>query len=132
MAAGRTLIRFQAEGQAETTKRRGRIPRHSRGHLCRWPHRRGTHVVIFRGKPVARVKMGITKAAKRAGSEGVTPHVPTRTAITWANQDGLHVEDAADFRETCAETIRKHHWHHSPYHQCCLTPISAVISEDLR
>ena len=56
-------------------------------------------------------------AAKRAGSEGVTPHVPTRTAITWANQDGLRVEDAAEYVDTSAETIREHHWHHSPHHQ---------------
>lgn len=113
------LIQFRAEGQAETNKRRGRIriPRQLKGHLTRWRRHRGTHVVMFRGKPVASVKTGIAKAAARAGIEGVTPHVLKHTAITWAVKNGLHIEDAAEYFDTSPATIRKHYWHHSPYHQ---------------
>ncbi|SFN84530.1 Site-specific recombinase XerD [Thioclava dalianensis] len=113
------VIRFRAEGQAETNKRRGRIraPRQLRGHLLRWKGYRGTHVVSFRGKPIASIKTGIRRAAERAGIEGVTPHVLKHTAITWAVMKGLSVEDAAEYFDTSPETIRKHYWHHSPHHQ---------------
>ena len=113
------LIRFRAEGEAETNKRRGRIriPRQLVGHLRRWSSVRGTHVVSFRGKPVASVKTGIRRAAERAGIEEVSPHVLKHTAITWAIKNGLHVEDAAEYFDTSPETIRKHYWHHSPHHQ---------------
>lgn len=113
------VIRFRADGQAETNKRRGRvrIPRQLRGHLKRWTDPRRTHVVEFRGKPVASVKTGIIRAAERAGIKGVTPHVLKHTAITWAVKNGLHLEDAAEYFDTTPETIRKHYWHHSPHHQ---------------
>ncbi|MFV0302323.1 MAG: tyrosine-type recombinase/integrase [Paracoccus sp. (in: a-proteobacteria)] len=112
-------IRFREDGQAETNKRRGRIrmPRQIKAHLFRWQKRRGTHVVMFRGKPVASIKKGIMRAAERAGIEGVTPHVLKHTAITWAVMKGLSVEDAAEYFDTSPETIRKHYWHHSPHHQ---------------
>lgn len=113
------LIRFRAEGETETNKRRGRsrIPRQLVGHLRRWSSTRGTHVITFRGKPVASVKTGIRRAAERAGIEDVSPHVLKHTAITWAIKNGLHVEDAAEYFDTSPETIRKHYWHHSPHHQ---------------
>lgn len=112
-------IRFKAEGQVETNKRRGsvRIPRQLAGHLRRWSRKRGTHVVMFRGQPVASVKTGIHRAADRAGIEGVTPHVLKHTAITWGVKNGMGLEDAAEYFDTSTETIRKHYWHHSPHHQ---------------
>lgn len=68
-------IRFRADGQAETNKRRGRIriPRRLRAHLARWQKHRGIHVIMFRGAAVARIKAGIRRAAERAGIEGVPP-----------------------------------------------------------
>lgn len=112
-------VRFREEGQAETNKRRGRIrlPRQLRGHLSRWGRHRGTHVVMYRGKPVQNIKTGIRRAAERAGLEDVSPHVLKHTAITWAVSAGLGVEDAAEYFNTSPETIRKHYWHHSPRHQ---------------
>lgn len=112
-------IRFRADGETETNKRRGRIniPRQLWGHLRRWRQYRGTHVIMFRGKTVASVKTGIRRAAERAGLEDVTPHVLKHTAITWAVMKGLGLEDAAEYFDTSPETIRKHYWHHSPHHQ---------------
>lgn len=115
-------IRFRADGQAETNKRRGRIriPRQLKGHLRRWSnarHARASHVVMYRGKPVASIKTGIICAAERASIEGVTPHVLKHTAITWAVKNGVGLDDAAEYFDTTAETIRKHYWHHSPHHQ---------------
>jgi integrase len=115
----RGTIRFRDAGEAETNKRRGaiRIPRQLRGHLSRWVAYRGTHVVMYRGKPVNSIKTGIRRAAERAGVEGVSPHVLKHTAITWAVSKGLGVEDAAEYFNTSPQTIRKHYWHHSPHHQ---------------
>ena len=116
---GAETIRFREDGQAETNKRRGRIrmPRQVRAQLSCWQKRRGTHVVMFRGKPVGNIKKGVIRAAERAGVEGVTPHVLKHTAITWAVRKGVEVEDAAEYFDTSPETIRKHYWHHSPHHQ---------------
>lgn len=118
---GQGVIRFRAEGEAETNKRRGRvrIPRQLAGHLRRWRDQsKATHVVTFRRERVGSVKRGIARAAERAGLSGVTPHVLKHTAITWAIMDGrLSIEGAAEFFDTSPETIRKHYWHHSPHHQ---------------
>lgn len=115
----RRTIRFRAEGQVETNKRRGsvRIPRQLHAHLQTWQGRRETHVVMFRRKPITSIKTGIKRAAERAGIEGVTPHVLKHTAITWAVMKGLQVEEAAEYFNTSPETIRNHYWHHSPHHQ---------------
>jgi integrase len=61
-----------------------------------------------------KIDTGITRAAGRAGLEGVTPHVLKHTAITWVIMDGLWLEDAAEVFDTSAETIRQHYCHHSP------------------
>ena len=114
------VIRFRAEGEAETNKRRGRvrIPRQLAAHLKRWRKRSaGTHVVMFRGERLDNVKRGIARAAERAGLRDVTPHVLKHSAITWAIMEGLGVEDAAEYFDTSPDTIRKHYWHHSPQHQ---------------
>lgn len=112
------LIRFRAEGAVETNKRRGRVRiRRLACHLRRWQDPRASHVIMFRGKRLACIKRGIQLAAARAGLEGVTPHVLKHTAITWAVMAGASVEDAAEYFDTSAGTIRKHYWHHSPHHQ---------------
>ena len=58
-------------------------------------------------------------AAKRRAGLGadVTPHVLKHTAITWAVQIGVGIEEAAEYFDTSSETIRKHYWHHSPLHK---------------
>lgn len=112
------VIRFKADGAVETNKRRGRVRiRRLAVHLRRWQDPQATHVIMFRGKRLSSIKRGIQRAAKRAGLEGVTPHVLKHTAITWLVMDGASVEDAAEYFDTSPETIRRHYWHHSPHHQ---------------
>lgn len=117
----RETIRFRADGEAETNKRRGRvrIPRQLAAHLRRWHAfaRAETHVVMFRGERLDHIKKGILRAAERAGIEDVSPHVLKHTAITWAVMAGAGLEDAAEYFNTSPTTIRKHYWHHSPHHQ---------------
>ena len=113
-------IRFCAEGEAETNKRRGRvrIPRQLAAHLRRWRRMdTGTHVISFRGQRVACVKRGIARAAERAGLAGVSVHTLKHSSITWAVMNGLSVEDASESFNTSPETIRRTYWHHSPHHQ---------------
>lgn len=116
-----SVIRFRAEGEAETNKRRGRvrIPRQLASHLRQWHRSRGrmTHVVMFAGERLDSIRRGIARAAERAGLEGVSPHVLKHTAVTWAIMSGLGVEDAAEFFDTSPATLRKTYWHHSPHHQ---------------
>ena len=112
------VIRFKADGAAETNKRRGRVRiRRLACHLRRWQDCRASHVIMFRGKRLHCIKRGVQRAAERAGLEGVTPHVLKHTAITWAVMNGASVEEAAEYFDTSPETIRRHYWHHSPHHQ---------------
>ena len=70
------LIRFEAEGVAETNKQRDRVRiRRLAYHLRRWQDSRTSHVIMVRGKRLNCIKRGIHLAAARAGLEGVTPHV---------------------------------------------------------
>lgn len=116
-------IRFRAEGERETKKRRGavRIPRQLLAHLRRWRRLSKsdeTHVVSFRGHPVACIKTALNRARERAGLDaGVNRHALKHTAITWAVMRGLSVEAAAEYFDTSPAMIRKHYWHHSPQHQ---------------
>lgn len=132
------VIRFRADGDRETNKRRGRvrIARQLRAHLRRWqaadaiqakgrksvPGRAAesmyTHVVSFRGKPVKSVKRAFTDARTAAGlGPDVTRHTLKHTALTWAVMAGADIEDAAEYFDTSPATIRTHYWHHSPHHQ---------------
>lgn len=116
------VIRFKAEGERETKKRKGsaRMTRRLSAHVRRWRRLAApgeTHVVMFRGRPVASVKKAMAEAARRAGLSGVTPHVLKHTAVTWAIMRGLSIERASEFFDTTPATIRRHYWHHSPHFQ---------------
>lgn len=116
------VIRFRAEGERETKKRRGRMgmTRQLRAHLRRWrllASSGETHVVSWRGGRIEEIDTALARAAERAELEGVSPHVMKHTAITWAVMTGLGLEEAAETFDTSPATIRKHYWHHSPHHQ---------------
>lgn len=117
----RGVIRFSSEGRKETNKRRGQvpIPRQLSFHLNRWQNEpMAPNVVSFDGRRVASIKTAFAAARRRAGlSADVTPHVLKHTAVTWAVQTGLGLEEASEYFDTSPETIRKHYWHHSPHHQ---------------
>jgi DNA invertase Pin-like site-specific DNA recombinase len=70
-----------------------------------------------RSSSKSRIGNAFEGACRRAGLTDVTPHTLKHTAITWAIQKGLSVEDAADYFDTSAETIRKVYCHHSPAYQ---------------
>jgi integrase len=53
------------------------------------------HVIEHGGSAVASVKTGTRAAARRAGLDGVTPHVLRHTAATWMVQRGIPIEQVA-------------------------------------
>lgn len=55
------------------------------------------HVVEWNGKPVASIKTGFNATAEAAGLEGVTPHVLRHTAAVWMAEDGVDMEEIAQY-----------------------------------
>lgn len=55
------------------------------------------HVIEFAGRPVQAVKRGFARACKRAGLNGVTPHVLRHTAASWMAEAGVPMSEIASF-----------------------------------
>lgn len=113
------VVHFEGARQRKTKKRRGSIQATSSlaAHARRWARLGGSHAIMWRGEPVAEIDTALAAAAKRAGVPGVTPHVLKHTAVTWAFQQGMTIEDAADWFATSATTLMKHYRAHSPHYQ---------------
>ncbi len=54
-------------------------------------------VVEYGSKKVGDIKKGFAKAAERAGLAEVTPHVLRHTAAVWMAEDGIQMEEIAQF-----------------------------------
>jgi integrase len=106
-------------GERETNKRRKpiRLTRRLLSHCRRWKALGANWAVEQEGQRVGSIKRSFSSARDRAGLDGITPHTLKHSAITWAIQKGLTAEDAADYFDTSAETIRKVYYHHSPHYQ---------------
>ena len=109
------------EGTARrSNKRRGlpRIPERLLPHLRR--ARRGRpefgYVICRHGEGVDSVYRGIVAAAKRAGVEGITPHVFKHTAISWGMQNGGHTAKLAAFFATSEKMLIEVYGHLHPEH----------------
>lgn len=117
------IIQFRGAQERQTKKRRGsvRAPRQLHAHLRRWRAVDGdaaTHVIEWNGMPIASVKRAWREARERAGlGPEVTPHTLKHTAVTWAFQRGISLEDAADYFDTTAATLEAVYRQHSPDHQ---------------
>ncbi|OAO05377.1 hypothetical protein A8B76_02740 [Roseovarius indicus] len=117
--AERGVIYRRGTGERETSKRRKpvHLTRRMLAHCRRWRQMGANWAVEVDGQRVGSVKKAFATARDQAGLTDVTPHTLKHTAITWAMQRGLTVEDAADYFDTSAETIRKTYYHHSPHYQ---------------
>lgn len=115
----RGIIHFEGARQKKTKKRRGSIqaPAALAGHMRRWSKKGGSHAIMWRGSRPAEIDTGLAAAARRAGLDGVSPHVLKHTAVTWAFQRGMSLEDAADWFATSPATLMKHYRAHSPHYQ---------------
>ncbi|MFU1479071.1 site-specific integrase [Roseovarius sp. C7] len=117
--AERGVIYRRGTGERATSKRRKpvHLTRRMLAHCRRWQQMGANWAVEVDGQRVGSVKKAFATARDQAGLTDVTPHTLKHTAITWAIQRGLTVEDAADYFDTSAETIRKTYYHHSPHYQ---------------
>lgn len=109
-------------GERESKKRKHpvRLPDRLMAHLRRWRRKwpRQGHLVEWNGEAVKDVDKAFRNARIDAGlPANVTPHILKHTAITWAMQNGMTLEDAASFFATTKETIERVYWHHSPFYQ---------------
>jgi integrase len=115
----RGVIYRRGTDERVTKKRRKpiRLTRKLLAHCKRWERLGGVWAVQFKGQRVADIKTAYRAACEAAGLHDVTPHTLKHTAITWAMQKGLRIEDAAEYFDTSAETIRRVYYHHSPDYQ---------------
>lgn len=111
------ILHRAGAAERQTKKRRGdcRLPCHLLAHLRRWSG--GEWVVSYRGRPIHDIGKALDEACKRAGIDRITPHVLKHTAVTWAFQGGMTLEDAADFFSTTTATLERVYRQHSPMHQ---------------
>lgn len=123
----RGIIDFRPLGRSETKKRRGQIPIPARliG-LLRGARRRTVRYVIEdAGQPVGSIKKSLASAGRRAGIEGVHPHLLKHTAVTWLARRGVSMEDVSLYTDTTVETLRRVYRQHDPaMHAAVLAALS--------
>ena len=111
------------EGSAKrSNKRRGqiRIPDRLLLHLRRAGAGQPEmgFVLNINGARIKEIYRGLTAAAKRAGVEGVTPHVFRHTAASWLMQSGMKTDKAARFLAMSEDTLENVYGHlHPDFHK---------------
>lgn len=112
-------IYFKGYIDAETSKRRGAITMPEPLYrLARdWKEDGNRSVIHYQDKPVKDVDTSFDRACSLCGFDDVVPHTLKHTAVTWAFQNGMTLEDAVDYFATSAETLLKTYKHHSPHYQ---------------
>lgn len=110
------VIYRRGTDERQTAKRRPpmKLPRRLAAHLRRWHSAGDLWPVNYQGQRVADIKTAFAAACERAGLDDVSPHTLKHTAITWAMQKGMQIDDAASYFGTSRETIIRTYWHHSP------------------
>lgn len=95
----RGLIRLAVEGE-EGRKGRATVPitRTLRKRLVAARKAAMTNYVVeWAGEPVKSIRKGFAAACFRAGLENVTPHVLRHSAATWMAEDGVDMEEIAQY-----------------------------------
>lgn len=113
----RGILHRKGSLEDETKKRRGscRMPRRLLAHARRWVGQEW--VCMWRGGPVKDIGKAIDGACDRARIERIVPHELKHTAITWAFQNGMKMEDATSFFSTSADTLERVYRAESPEYQ---------------
>ena len=118
------IIDFRRRGEAETTKKRGRVKIHRKllGHLRRVKARQNAgdldFVIQWGGRRAKDIKKSFARAVELSGlQKRVTPHTLKHTCISWMLQNDATIWDVADFAATSVRTIEKVYGHHCPSHK---------------
>ena len=114
----RGTISFKGNDEIESKKGRGDIRMPQSLHLmaCQWVKDGNDNVIHFKGRRISDVGTAFDSACAKAGVEGATPHTLKHTAIAWAFQEGMAVEDAEAYFATSAQTLLHTYRKHSPHH----------------
>ncbi len=109
------VIHFLGKAESETKKRKGavKIPEKLLKEMQTWDQD-GGYVISHKGKPILRIDKAFKAAVKRAGLIDVTPHTLKHTAVTWAFQHGMTLEDATAYFATSRETLENVYRSYSP------------------
>ncbi len=96
----RSRISLADDSQDEGRKARATVPmtRHAR-RVLRLAERLSVsgYVIEYGGRPVGDIKKAFAAACKRAGLEGVTPHVLRHTAAVWMAEAGVEMDEIARY-----------------------------------
>ncbi|MEM1345570.1 MAG: tyrosine-type recombinase/integrase [Pseudomonadota bacterium] len=114
----RGILHRQGARERRTAKKREsvRMPAPLVRYLRRWA-RHGGEKVVKDGWSRNAAHKAYEDACARAGVEDATVHDLKRTAVTWAFQRGMSLEDAASFFSTRSQTLERVYRAHSPEHQ---------------
>ncbi|MEM0988562.1 MAG: site-specific integrase [Pseudomonadota bacterium] len=128
------VIHRQGAAERVTNKRRRSVKMNRRlaAHMRRWARMGGAHVVEYEGQPIKSVKTALRKASKRAKIDSVSAHVLKHTAVTWAFQAGMTLEDASDYFSTTAATLENVYRQHSPEYQHRAVSIMDNLRQSVR
>lgn len=126
-------IYFKGYADSESNKRRGTITMPDRLYQIAkdWKQDGNQSVIHYMGNPVKDVDTSFDRACKTCGFDDVVRHTLKHTAVTWAFQGGMTLEDAVDYFATSAETLMKVYKHHSPNYQGRATAVMDGIGDDI-
>lgn len=130
----RGRISLDNPGRDRTAKGRATVPIGSERfkRLLQQAHSaaRTTHVIEWAGKKVASVKKAISRAAERAGLEGVTPYVLRHTAAVWLAEAGVPMSEISQYLgHTSTSVTERIYARYSPdYLRRASDAISTVLS----
>ena len=104
------------------------MPDQLAAHARRWKRISPDRPISFDGERVTSIDKAFRAACRRAEKlartrgvlldlSDVTPHTLKHTAVTWAFQNGMRLEDAVDYFATSARTLDEVYRQHSADHQ---------------
>lgn len=112
------VIHFNGRDETESKKQKGsvRMTQSLLNAALQWQRDGNESVIHFHGKPINDIGTSFDAACERVGLTGVSPHTLKHTAVTWAFQDGITLEDASAYFATTVQTLIETYRKHSPHH----------------
>ena len=119
------MIHFKGFAETESAKKRGSIamPKTLWDAAKQWKQDGNSSVVHHNGKGISDIDTSFDRACRMAGLIEIVPHMLKHTAVTWAFQNGMTLEDAVEYFATSAETLMEVYRQHSPLHQSRATAV---------
>ena len=112
------VIHFSGRDEIESKKQKGsvRMTQSLLNAALQWRKDGNDSVIHFHGKPINDIGTSFDAACEKAGLTSVSPHTLKHTAVTWAFQDGITLEDASAYFATTVQTLIETYRKHSPHH----------------